>query len=199
MPIRHIYTDNRLNDLSINADNNYPVYLEAVTAMQKRLLYMLEKHSQVFVGHIELRFPEWMPPQNNNTHISNTIRKIKMKFNRENIDIQLAWARERRYSANCHYHCYIICDANRVQHIHRIASFINEIWSREIGCFPESNYARYCLPQDSDCSGIRIIRNSPDVEIQLNNASHWMSYGAKVEETEELTGCRMFGFTQIPK
>ena len=34
----------------------------------------------------------------------------------------------------------------------------------------------------------------------LKNASHWMSYAAKVNEKEKTPeGCRMFGFTQIPK
>jgi hypothetical protein len=34
----------------------------------------------------------------------------------------------------------------------------------------------------------------------LKNASHWMSYAAKVNEKEKTPeGCRMFGFTQMPK
>ena len=105
-----------------------------------------------------------------------------MKLKREGIDAQLVWARE--------------------QHVQRVAGFLNEIWSREIGASPESNYVRYCPPQEraDNNTGIRIRRHGSDAEEQLHNASHWMSYAAKVNEKEKTPeGCRMFGFTQIPK
>ena len=60
MPKRHHHTESRLNNLSVNADPEHPVYREAATEIQKRLRYMTEKHSQVFVGHLEFRFPPEM-------------------------------------------------------------------------------------------------------------------------------------------
>ena len=78
----------------------------------------------------------------------------------------------------------------------------NEIWSREIDASPESNYVRYCPPQEQadNNTGIRIRRHGSDAKEQLHNASHWMSYAAKVNEKEKTPeGCRMFGFTQIPQ
>lgn len=202
MPKRHHHTESRLNNLSVNADPEHPVYREAATEIQKRLRYMTEKHSQVFVGHLEFRFPPEMEPQNDNRHISNAVRKCRMKLKREGIDAQLVWAREQRNSDQPHYHCYPICDGNKVQHVQRVAGFFNEIWSREIDASPESNYVRYCPPQEQadNNTGIRIRRHGSDTETQLHNASHWMSYAAKVNEKEKTPeGCRMFGFTQIPK
>ena len=92
MPKRHHHTESRLNNLSVNADPEHPVYREATTEIQKRLRYMTEKHSQVFVGHLEFRFPPEMETQNDNRHISNAIRKCRMKLKREGIDAQLVWA-----------------------------------------------------------------------------------------------------------
>ena len=163
---------------------------------------MVDKHSQVFVGHLEFRFPPEMETQSDNRHISNAVRKCRMKLKREGIDAQLVWAREQRNSDQPHYHCYPICDGNKVQHVQRVAGFFKEIWSREIGASPESNYVRYCPPQEQadNNTGIRIRRHGSDAETQLHNASHWMSYAAKVNEKEKTPeGCRMFGFTQIPK
>ena len=154
MPKRHHHTESRLNNLSVNADPEHPVYREAATEIQKRLRYMTEKHSQVFVGHLEFRFPPEMEPQNDNRHISNAIRKCRMKLKREGIDAQLVWAREQRNSDQPHYHCYPICDGNKVQHVQRVAGFFNEIWSREIDASPESNYVKkesnwkYDMPND---------------------------------------------------
>ena len=200
MPKRHHHTESRLNNLSVNADPEHPVYREATTEMQRRLRYMVYKHSQVFVGHLEFRFPPETETQNDNRHISNAIRKCRMKLKREGIDAQLVWAREQRNSDQPHYHCYPICDGNEVQSTVRIAKFFNDIWAREIGCSPASNYVRYCLPQGQveNGTGIRIRRNAPDAEEQMNDISHWMSYAAKVREKERAPeGCRMFGFTQI--
>ena len=89
MPKRHHHTESRLNNLSVNADPEHPVYREAATEIQKRLRYMVDKHSQVFVGHLEFRFPPEMETQNDNRHISNAIRKCRMKLKREGIDAQL--------------------------------------------------------------------------------------------------------------
>ena len=80
MPKRHHHTESRLNNLSVNADPEHPVYREATTEIQKRLRYMTEKHSQVFVGHLEFRFPPEMETQNDNRHISNAVRKCRMKL-----------------------------------------------------------------------------------------------------------------------
>ncbi|WP_176012182.1 inovirus-type Gp2 protein [Victivallis sp. Marseille-Q1083] len=201
MPKRHRHTKSQLNNLSVNADPQHPVYREAMTAIQKRLQYMTDKHCQVFVGHLEFRFPPEMEPQDNNQHISNAIRKCRMKLKREKIDTQLVWAREQRTSEQPHYHCYPICDGNEVQSAVRIARFFNDVWAREIGCPSDSNYVRYCPPQGQaeGGTGIRIRRNAPDTESRLNDASHWMSYAAKVSEKEKTPGgCRMFGFTEIP-
>ena len=63
MPKRHHHTESRLNNLSVNADPEHPVYREATTEIQKRLRYMVDKHSQVFVGHLEFRFPPEMETQ----------------------------------------------------------------------------------------------------------------------------------------
>ena len=95
-----------------------------------------------------------------------------------------------------------VCDGNKVQNVRKIAGFFNDVWSREIGTSPDSNYVRYCPPQEQadNNTGIRIRRHGADAETQLHNASHWMSYAAKVNEKEKTPeGCRMFGFTQIPK
>ena len=83
MPKRHHHTESRLNNLSVNADPEHPVYREATTEMQRRLRYMVYKHSQVFVGHLEFRFPPEMETQNDNRHISNAIRKCRMKLKRD--------------------------------------------------------------------------------------------------------------------
>ena len=48
MPKRHHHTESRLNNLSVNADPEHPVYREAATEIQKRLRYMVDKHSQVW-------------------------------------------------------------------------------------------------------------------------------------------------------
>ena len=98
MPKRHHHTESRLNNLSVNADPEHPVYREATAEIQKRLRYMVDKHSQVFVGHLEFRFPPEMETQNDNRHISNAIRKCRMKLKREGIDAQLVWAREQRFT-----------------------------------------------------------------------------------------------------
>ena len=115
MPKRHHHSESQLNHLSVNADPEHPVYREAVNEIQKRLRYMTDKHSQVFVGHLEFRFPPEMENQNDNRHISNAIRKCRMKLKREGIDAQLVWAREQRDSEHPHYHCYPVCDGNKVQ------------------------------------------------------------------------------------
>ncbi len=102
MPKRHRHTESQLNHLSVNADPEHPVYREAVNEIQKRLRYMTDKYSQVFVGHLEFRFPPEMETQNDNRHISNAIRKCRMKLRREGIDAQLVWAREQRDSEHPH-------------------------------------------------------------------------------------------------
>ena len=119
MPKRHHHSESQLNHLSVNADPEHPVYREAVNEIQKRLRYMTDKHSQVFVGHLEFRFPPEMETQNDNRHISNAIRKCRMKLKREGIDAQLVWAREQRDSEHPHYHCYPVCDGNMFAIVHR--------------------------------------------------------------------------------
>ena len=44
MPKRHHHTESRLNNLSVNADPEHPVYREAATEIQKRLRYMPPKY-----------------------------------------------------------------------------------------------------------------------------------------------------------
>ena len=105
-------------------------------------------------------------------------------------------------SSGCREMIRAHCFGDKVQHVQKIAGFFNDVWSREIGTSPDSNYVRYCPPQEQtdNNTGIRIRRNGSDAETQLHNASHWMSYAAKVNEKEKTPeGCRMFGFTQIPK
>ena len=133
MSKRHYHTENHLNHLSVNADPEHPVYREAVNEIQKRLRYMTNKHCQVFVGHLEFRFPPEMKEQNDNQHLSHAIRKCRMKLKREGIDAQLVWAREQRYSEHPHYHCYPVCDGNKVQNIQKITGFFNDVWSVKLG------------------------------------------------------------------
>ena len=42
MPKRHHHTESWLNNLSVNADPEHPVYREATTEIQKRLRYMVD-------------------------------------------------------------------------------------------------------------------------------------------------------------
>lgn len=206
MPRRKTATNNQINEMSVNADENHPVFVKPVEEYQKRLQYMIGHHAQVFVSHCEARFPKAVVADKGNSAIVNTMRKFKQKMSREGIDNQTGWAREQKGSINQHYHIGIICDGTKVQDARRIGSWLNAIWSREVGGNPESNLVERCNANPTGDinapvrTGIKIRRNSDECEQQLNDASNWLSYHAKVRDKGKApAGVREFGFSQIPK
>ncbi len=171
---RKTTTENQINGMRVNADENHPVCVEPVIEYQKRLNYMNQRHAQTFVAHCEARFPKETIADTSNVAIVNSMRKFHQKMNREKIDVQTGWTRENKNSRNQHYHIGIICDGTKVQDARRIGGWFNGIWSREVGGDPEANLIQICAANpgcDPDAelrTGIKIRRNSTDEEQQLN-------------------------------
>lgn len=197
MPRHHLYTDNLYNGMSVNASQECPVYREQLDSIQDTLMDMIDKHSKVFVSHLEIRYPSEGDSEmgKTNEELSKCVRKFRMKSKREGVDCRVLWAREQVESNHPHYHCYVVSDGNKIQSSVRVCSWMNSIWSREVGEEESKQLVRYNRTRENK-SGMCVERGAFQWS-SLSEACDWMSYMAKTSGKENTPdGVRMFGNSQ---
>jgi len=76
---------------------------------------MVQRHCKVFTIRLDVRFPENIHAEFNNSEISRLINRLKEYLRYKNIDMKFTWAREQKQSHNQHYHVVLFIDGSKVQ------------------------------------------------------------------------------------
>lgn len=206
-----ITTEPVVNGSPIRATEEYPVIGNIIEGLQAHLSYMRRRHAQVLYASLVLKYPIDCYSENHTGNVSNTMRKFHQKAQRENVEIVTTWTMEYSSANSPHFNIIVLTDGTKLQSGYRLKSWLDGIWSREIGVLPESGYVHLnannpsCFPSAAAIGlepsfELRLRRNSPHEQIMADNIVNAASYYAKTRSKENLPhGNRSFSFSQIPK
>ena len=208
---QRITTETQFNGSPIRATENYPVIGNIIEGLQAHLTYMRRRHAQVLYASLVLKYPVGYYPANPTGNVSSTMRKLHQKAQRENVEIMTDWTMENSSAGSTHFNIIIFADGTKLQSGYRLKSWLDGIWSREIGVLPESGYVHLnannpnCFPPAAAIGlapsyELRLRRNSPHEQTMADNIANAASYYAKIRSKENISsGCRSFDFSQIPQ
>ena len=120
----------------------YKIILDAIS---DRLEYMLQKHSQLLVARLVVKFPAVINANNNNecfqAFIEQFIRYLKLQKHikdrkkRKYYDPHYIWSREHSAdSYNYHYHLYLLFNQNEMKY-YRNLSICEKYWAKSLYTF----------------------------------------------------------------
>lgn len=200
MPRARIIKDNTFEGITINCSEVNPCYEGMVRGVRDRLNDVLEHCGKVTVAHLTMSLPEnqRFTPEEANSVITTALNSY-LKTNRQNdIYTHAVWCREQgKNSLNPHGHIGLMLDGNKTQNAMNHALRLNFLVTKQLGIPPESTYVRYNPPQFGDTETVlKIRKNDAEVEHEMENACHWLSYLAKIS-TKDASSVRHFGMTQL--
>ena len=200
MPRARIIKASTYEGITINCSEGNPCYENMVRGVRDRLNDVLEHCGKVTVAHLTVSLPEnqrFTPEEANS--IMTTALNSYLKTNRQNdLYTHAIWCREQgENSLNPHGHIGLMLDGNKTQNAMKHAQRLNHLVTKQLGINQNSAYVRYNPPRSGEMETVlKIRKNDTDVEHEMENACHWLSYLAKIS-TKDITSVRHFGMTQL--
>jgi hypothetical protein len=197
--------------IQTDSNNNLGCIENILEGYHQRLEYMTGKHRQVSVMQLVVTPPFSLSPVLSNQAIGATLNTLKKTLANNGVEIQAGWVRETaENSTHPHYHVGIIANGSRCQSAVCIAKHIEKLMqSRSIDPEHDRGNVHYCQPnherynqqpltQAELSTVIKIRRDLPNADAQLDNAFHKLSYDAKIgtQKNNSLPG-RGYGFTLL--
>ena len=214
MPRQKISYDSRYEDHQLH--NGHQGFIANITqGYHDRLEYMVAKHNQVAVSHLDVTAPDGVSPAQLTKAISGSLDSLKKKLKKEKTEAQIGWALEEKVSADGeqkpHIHIGIIKNGSKSQNGLGDALYLDKILAKRLGDPSRTGYV-HCNPPDlerydqqPECNTksnmvIKIRRNKPGAAAQIDNALNWLNYQSKIETKGNAPhGQREYGFTCLPK
>ncbi len=214
MPRQKISYDSRYEDHQLHNGNNGFI-VNITQGYHDRLEYMVNKHNQVAVSHLDVTAPEGISPAQLTKAISGSLDSLKKKLKKEKTEAQIGWVLEATNSGAAepkpHIHIGIIKNASKSQNGMGDALYLDKILAKRLGDPSRTGYVR-CNPPDlerydqqpefntKNNMAIKIRRNKPGADKQIDNTLNWLNYQSKLA-TKGFAPPRQreYGFTCLPK
>ncbi len=138
-----------------------------------------------------------------NAHISKCMAYVIKKYKRQKLDPYYMWIREQDFSPYCHFHSFLLLDAQKVLEFSHVFKTVAESWQRTLGwekAIPESIH--HCLKEDDPDYNGKVIRRDAGPEAyaaRKQDVFNQLSYLAKsFTKAPDNDGMRNFGMSWIP-
>ena len=164
------------------------------------LIHYSNRHGKTLVVRFDVSFPEVYCGDVGNSAIVSCVAKVVQKYKRDGLDPFYMWVRERRTSANPHYHCVLLLNGNKVWSYSHVFSVVERLWGSTIG-FDAGGLIDHCTK--SKCgvfheNGILLIRAANNFQERFNDVVRQVTYMAKSSGKYEYNdGLRNFGMSRI--
>ena len=214
MPRQKISYQSQFEDHPLH--NGHQGFIANITqGYHDRLEYMVNKHNQVAVSHLSVTAPVGVSPAQLTKGVSGSLDSLKKKLRSDGVEAQIGWALEATNPGQAeqkpHIHIGIIKNASKSQNGLGDALYLDKILAKHLGDPARTGYVR-CNPPDlerydqqpdyntKNNMAIKIRRNKPGADKQIDNALNWFNYQSKLETKGNAPhGQRGYGFTHIPK
>lgn len=165
-----------------------------------RLEHMLDRHSQVLVAHLIVRYPVCVQADESNACFQYFIEEYRRFLATAAYDPHYVWVREKHVSPNPHYHLLLFLNGNEIRYYHSTEK-ADALWGYAL-CrrfqteIPPSGLI-HAVPSSSGFFSTTVPRNNPSVRVQVLQVA---SYLAKVNTKGDAgRGVREFGSSVIRK
>lgn len=214
MPRQKISYDSQFEEHQLH--NGHQGFIVNITqGYHDRLEYMVNKHNQVAVSHLDVTAPAGVSPAQLTKGVSGSLDSLKKKLKSDGVEAQIGWVLEATKNGATehkpHIHIGIIKNASKSQNGLGDALYLDKILAKRLGDPSRTGYVR-CNPPDlerydqqpeyntKNNMTIKIRRNKPGATAQIDNALNWLNYQGKTETKGNAPhGQRGHGFTHLPK
>lgn len=180
--------------------------------IRRHMDLMTARHGKVLFIRFDLRFPQGFAYDKSNDKVSRLFKRLKEKYEYDNIDLHFMWFREQSREKHQHYHCVLLIDGDKIQRYCPVLEYITHVWGRLLKCNPAGlvDYCNFNRGGNAAENGIMIRRPSSKADGKelmdqeqrfrstFEKCHHWASYLAKVNQKANIpSGVRRFGLSQL--
>ena len=196
--------------IQANKARNQGCIANIVEGYHNRVEYMVNKHRQVSVMLLVVTPPRSIPLEQTNKAICSSLNALKKTLANNGIEIHAGWVREiALQTMRPHYHIGVIINGSKCQNAVGVAAKLAKLLQKRSSDpvfdpgnvhYCTFNHACYNRQEPSHSTVIKIRRDLPNVNEQIGNVLHRLSYDAKtgIQKALNLPG-RDFGFTLLPQ
>jgi len=170
--------------------------------IRERMMFCLQKHSQVLAVMLVIRFPGCLVAEQNNACFQYFIEEYRRILNFHDYDPHYIWVAEQNQAQNHHYHLLLFLDGNKIRYFSVPPLEANSVWSRALlrfygytGSIDGLIHVGEVSENQFSWHGYMIRRDNPDMqEHALTHFSYFAKLHSKICFANRV---RVFGASQL--